>query len=265
MRPPDEFMKQWLYPVVFGIWTCVLLYLLVTQRYTAFLRLEFGLLLGLAYFIAMGFMIATIMGTHRAMPDFSAVLRAFILLLPILYLMSMMIMGDNRLGSSAFKNRFVGPAASMMNPKDVDLSDAPDPRPWKKEKVPPASPETDAANSALQRETREPTILEIFKNPKRYDGQQVTVSGMILRDEKLGQHFGGRDTAVYRFLITCCAADALPLAIALDSKSAQAFEKDQWVRVTGIFRLLQIAGKPVPFMEDPVITPAEAPAFPYLF
>ncbi|MFH0730980.1 MAG: TIGR03943 family protein [Pseudomonadota bacterium] len=255
-------MKQWLTPIVFGIWTCTLLHLLASQRYTVFLRPELGLLLGLAYFIAMGFMVATLMGTHRTVPDFSAVLRALILLLPVLYLM---IMGDNRLGGSAFKNRFVGPAVLTMERNDMDRKDELDPRPWKKEKASPASPESDAIGSAAQRALREPTILEIFKNPKRYDGQRVIVSGMILRDEKLGPHFGGRDTAVYRFLMTCCAADALPLAIALDSKFAQPFEKDQWVRVAGIFRLVKIHDKPVPFMEDPVITPAEAPAFPYLF
>jgi putative membrane protein len=88
---------------------------------------------------------------------------------------------------------------------------------------------------------------------------------MILRDEKLKQYFGGKDMAVYRFLINCCAADALPLAIALDSDQADTFDNDQWVKVDGIFDLQQIGGKPVPMVSKPQIKPIAAPAVPYLF
>jgi putative membrane protein len=88
---------------------------------------------------------------------------------------------------------------------------------------------------------------------------------MILRDAVLKPHFGGRDSALYRFLMTCCAADALPLAIALDSDLADAFANDQWVKVDGIFDLQQINGKPVPIILKPQIEPVEAPAVPYLF
>lgn len=88
---------------------------------------------------------------------------------------------------------------------------------------------------------------------------------MILRDEQLKPHFGGKDLAVYRFLINCCAADALPLAIALDSDKADEFVNDQWVQVNGIFDLQQIDGKPVPLVSKPRIKLVEAPAVPYLF
>jgi putative membrane protein len=70
---------------------------------------------------------------------------------------------------------------------------------------------------------------------------------------------------VYRFLITCCAADALPLAIGLDGDSSAAFAQDQWVLVEGIFRLQQIEGRPVPMVSKPQISAIEAPGNPYLF
>jgi uncharacterized repeat protein (TIGR03943 family) len=117
-----------------------------------------------------------------------------------------------------------------------------------------------------QQEThKELTILDIFRNPSLFNGQRVIVTGMILHDEQLKPHFGGRDTAVYRFLINCCAADALPLAIALDSDQADTFANDQWVQVDGIFDLQQINDKPVPIFLKPRIKPVEAPAVPYLF
>jgi uncharacterized repeat protein (TIGR03943 family) len=109
------------------------------------------------------------------------------------------------------------------------------------------------------------TILDILRNPDLFNGQRVVVKGMILHDEQLRPHFGGRNAVVYRFLINCCAADALPLAIGLDSDQTDAFANDQWVQVEGIFDLQQINSKPVPLVSMPQIKPVEAPAVPYLF
>jgi len=84
----------------------------------------------------------------------------------------------------------------------------------------PALP--DAETNARQENPQERTILDIFLNPNLYAGQRIVITGMILRDEKIKSHFGGMDTAAYRFLINCCAADAPPLAIALDMDRAGA-------------------------------------------
>jgi uncharacterized repeat protein (TIGR03943 family) len=116
-----------------------------------------------------------------------------------------------------------------------------------------------------QKTPQERTILDIYRNPDLYIGQRVIFTGMIVHDEQFKKYFGGRDAAVYRFMINCCAADALPLTIALDSDQADAFANDQWVQVDGIFDLQQIDGKPVPIVSKPQIKPVEAPAVPYLF
>lgn len=60
------------------------------------------------------------------------------------------------------------------------------------------------------------------------------------------------------------AGNALPLAIALDSDQADAFDNDQWVQVDGIFDLQRINGKPVPLVSKLLIKPVGAPANPYL-
>ena len=92
--------------MLFGVWSAALLYLLITGRYTLFLRPGFGLLLALAHFIAMG--------VHDRRPAGGAAgdrrhrrrACAFsCLLVPILYLVSL---PAATLGSRAFTNRFVG-------------------------------------------------------------------------------------------------------------------------------------------------------------
>jgi hypothetical protein len=105
MKSPDEVIKRWLHPAVFATWTGFLIYLLASQSYAAFLRPEFGVLLALAHFIAMGFMIAAMIRPKAAEIDTPAILRALVLLVPVLYFMAM---PDVMLGNQAFKKRFIG-------------------------------------------------------------------------------------------------------------------------------------------------------------
>ncbi len=53
MKSSDVHLKRWLHSIVFAIWTGFLIYLLASQRFVAFLRPEFGLLLAVAHFVAM--------------------------------------------------------------------------------------------------------------------------------------------------------------------------------------------------------------------
>ena len=257
MKSPDEALKRWLHPAVFAIWAGFLIYILASKRYVGFLRPEFGILLALAHFIAMGFMLAAMIRPKTEELGTSAVLRSLVLLVPVFYFMAMQ---NATLGNQAFKKRFIGinkGAISRQAPSMLSSQGAGN--------YPDIEPPFGEIEGTLQKTLPERTILEIFSNPNLYKGQRVIVTGMILRDEQLKPHFGGRDTAVYRFLINCCAADALPLAIALDSDQAGAFANDQWVQVDGVFDLQQINGKPVPIVSKPHIKPVEAPAVPYLF
>jgi uncharacterized repeat protein (TIGR03943 family) len=246
MNGTDRFIVRWLSPALFGIWSAALLYLLITQRYTVFLRPGFGLLLALAHFIAMGFMIAALPGTRPVDLDIGGVLRAVVLLVPILYLIS--LPGD-MLGSRMFTNRFVGMSG---------MTDTQSGEPAK------AKPPT-RRTPGMRRADGELTILDLLLNAKQYDGQQVAFTGLMLHEKKLKKYFDGLDTAVYRFLINCCAADALPLAVAVDSDQAKDVATDQWVRVEGIFHLRQIGGDAVPVVEAAAVLPVDAPDVPYLY
>ncbi len=257
MKPPEVHLKRWLHPLVFAIWTVFLIYLIASQRFVAFLRPEFGLLLAVAHFVAMGFMLAAMIRPKTSEMDVPAILRALVLLVPVLYSMAM---PDTMLGHQAFKKRFIGTnngAISRQTPPMLSSQGS--------ENNPDVTAPPEELEGTQQETPQERTILDIYRNPNLYKGQRVIVTGMILHDEQLKPHFGGRDTAVYRFLINCCAADALPLAIALDSDQADAFTNDQWVQVDGIFDLQQINGKPVPLVSKLQIKPVEAPAVPYLF
>jgi uncharacterized repeat protein (TIGR03943 family) len=257
MKSPEEYFKRWLHPVVFAIWTGFLIYLLASQRYIAFLRPEFGILLAVAHFIAMGFLLAAIFRPKTTGMGLPAILRALVLLVPVLYSMAM---PDTMLGNQAFKKRFIG-----IHNGAISWQEQSTPFSKEAENNPNLAAPTGEIEGAQHEVPLELTILNIFRNPNLFKGKRVIVTGMILHDGQLKPHFGGRDTAVYRFMINCCAADALPLAIALDSDQADAFANDQWVQVDGVFDLQQINGKPVPIFSKTQIKPIEAPAVPYLF
>ncbi len=256
MRSPEEHLKRCFNPFVFAIWSGFLIYLLAGQRYVAFLRPEFGLLLVVALVVALGFMLASILRAKASKLDLSAVLRALVLLTPVLYFMAM---PDAMLDHQAFKKRFIGPHGGAIGQQ------AP-PRLASKESA--HQPDVTLTPEAFEGSQENPqglTILDLYRKPNFYKGQRVNITGMMMRDDQLKPHFGGKDTAVYRFMIHCCVADALPLAIALDSDHTDTFVNDQWIQVEGIFDLQQIDGQPVPLISSPEINPIEAPAVPYLF
>jgi uncharacterized repeat protein (TIGR03943 family) len=257
MRSPESYLKSWLDPLIFATWTVFLIHLLISQRYIAFLRPEFGVLLALAHLIAMGFMLTAMVRSKRPEMDASSVLRSLVLLVPILY---SLIMPGAMLGNQAFKKRFTGSAPGSMGRQEQAMSAT------QGAKNRPDWPASDRGIDEVQpEEPLEKTILELMLNPNLFNGKRVIVTGMIMRDEELKPYFGGLDTAVYRFLITCCAADALPLAIGLEADLSAGFAEDQWVEVEGIFRLQQIDDRPVPMVSKPKITAIEAPGNPYLF
>ncbi|BBO92473.1 TIGR03943 family putative permease subunit [Desulfosarcina ovata] len=246
MNAADHFLLRWLGPLLFGVWSAALLYLLVAGRYTMFLRPGFGLLLALAHFIAMGFMIAALPGERPAIVDIGGALRVLVLLVPILYLLSL---PTATLGSRAFTNRFVGTS-------NMTATRAGKPAKTK----PPARRATDMYHA-----DGELTILDLMLNPEPHDGRRVVFTGMMLHDGVLKKYFDGHDTAVYRFLINCCAADALPLAVAVDSEQAKDLATDQWVRVEGVFHLRRMGDDAIPMVEDAIVVPVDAPRNPYLF
>jgi putative membrane protein len=237
---------------VYGLWTLTLAYLLVSRQYMDFLRPEFGVLLALAQFITMGFMFSALFKKPAGGSGASGIAQSLVLIIPVVYLA---VMPETMLGRTTFNTRFVGPTGMAAAPAESDDGTI----------LTSQRPEPTLEASAAAPPKAAPTILDIFESPQDYIGHRVTVIGMILRDDNLKQHYGGHDTAVYRFLIYCCAADAMPLAIAVAAPRAEAFQKDQWVAVTGVFELQAAGDQKIPFLAKADITAIDPPKLPYLF
>ena len=220
---------------LFLTWAGTYAWLLFSGRYLVFLRPGFWILLLAALCISCAFLTAVLFRalSPRAFgPGAKVLVRMGVLMLPLLYLV---VAQQEPLGSHAFKNRSANPAIfrSIAESK---------------------------TSGAISKDGRI-TLLELLLNFKAYRGKRITTEGMVYRDETTpAKHF-----LVFRFLIVCCAADALPASVLVESDQADTFAVDSWVCLEGILDLKVVDGLVFPLIKANKITSIEVPALPYLY
>jgi uncharacterized repeat protein (TIGR03943 family) len=221
--------------LVFLVWAGVLIWLIWSDRYQNFIRPGFWVLLLWALIILTAFGAAMFSGLRRNWgADYGPLVwvRMGVVLLPLL---SLFLVHDDTLGSHAFKNRSTGVVLPMALFQT------------RKEKVPPKDGKL--------------TTLEILQFFKEFAGKTIVTEGKVYRDETVPEsHF-----LVYRFLIICCVADALPAGALVIHDKGESFEQDSWVRVKGRLGLKFVDGLYFPTIKAEEITPINPPDLPYLF
>jgi len=105
------------------------------------------------------------------------------------------------------------------------------------------------------------TILQIMENIDNWKGKTVIAEGMVYRDDKVP----AGHIVVYRFLMTCCVADASPLSMLVETDNTDQFKEDQWVRVEGVLSLRKAEGLDTPHIKADRITPINPPEDNYLY
>ena len=111
----------------------------------------------------------------------------------------------------------------------------------------------------------EASLIDLTYNPERFINQKIAVVGMLHRDPKLAQRFGTNTCVVFRFVVTCCAADAQPVAALVIGGVPDHWADDTWVRVEGRFAQRDDKGQAVPTVELDKATRVPEPSPPYLY
>lgn len=126
----------------------------------------------------------------------------------------------------------------------------------------PAAPDVPASRPAGPDETpaRQATTLDLLMKYPGNVGQRVVTEGMVYRTSDLAND----RTVVFRFVITCCAADAIPAAVLVTSDDAGTFPIDSWVRVRGLVERTEFKGLNVPIIRAEQIVPIPQPRNPYI-
>ncbi len=103
-------------------------------------------------------------------------------------------------------------------------------------------PQADAANPSAPVQYKEYTQLEIgdilFDTPKTPKQKllktKIFFRGKVLKSSLLKKE----EIVVYRMVVTCCAADMLPLGILVKLPNKMGFYDGDWVGVEGMIQLL---------------------------
>ena len=220
--------------VIFLCWSAAIVWLVLGGRYQLFLRPSFWFLLVMGFVVLFAFLVVTLLkvgATGHAAKGPIVWTRFALLMLPLLYLIAA---GDTSLGSHAFRNRsapvdLVGKIKAQRTLEDL-------------------------------RKDNKLTLLEILQYFKEYEGKQIVTEGMVYKGEDVpDRHF-----LIFRFLMICCAADALPAGALVAHDRPEEFESDSWVRVEGTLGL-KFEGELVwPSLQPEEIVPIDQPDFPYL-
>ncbi len=104
-------------------------------------------------------------------------------------------------------------------------------------------------------------IFNYEKDLSSYLGKSANVIGFVYHDSRLktGQFMVGR------FVITCCAADAFAIGMAVDWPESANLVDNSWVNVKGTVDVLTIDGQKVPVIHAQAVNPIQAPEQPYLY
>jgi uncharacterized membrane protein YcgQ (UPF0703/DUF1980 family) len=72
----------------------------------------------------------------------------------------------------------------------------------------------------------------------RLKGRQVITEGMVAWDENDRNRF-----YLFRFVIWCCVADALPEAVFFECNEMERPKQNIWVRVEGLADIIEVGGE----------------------
>jgi uncharacterized repeat protein (TIGR03943 family) len=222
------------------LWIDTFIWLLTAERYKAFLQPKLYPLLVMATSILLLFLIAfAIRMPHEDLSTFKMDnwIRAAVLCLPVFFLYA--TYGDS-LGIDALSKRIL--------PSDVVIG--PDTLSKKKSSL------KYAPDGTL-------TLLNIARNLERLEGQKVRTIGSVYRDPNVPEgHF-----MLFRFVIYCCAADAMPVWLLVKSDANDTLKNETWVKIDGILRLETVKQNRIPVIEAGSIRqiPAPMPGERYLY
>jgi putative membrane protein len=226
--------------LILTAWAAGLAMLLVLGRYALFIRATLWPLLLASVIILVLFVLSMIARTGHGPKRISAAgwLRGGMLLLPLVYMCSLLSgAAASGLNSFALQKRSIGlnsASDAFRSTTDSELS-----------AMPPGS------TINLGSVARHLTALS---------GQKIVTEGRVWRDDSLpaGQ------IVIFRFVVVCCAADAMPVQAVVVSPKTADFKNDDWVRVSGVLQIEQKDADRIPVIQADKIDPIPAPEEPYL-
>ena len=242
-------LAKWEAPLILSAWAFAFLYMLDASRFKAFLRPEFGFLVGLGLLLLILMLIAfTQDGTetvvHEDSKSFTRLFRIVAMVFPLLFMLNG---AGTQLNVDAFRKRSVGVGSVEREPVLV-----------------PASQDAQAQSSGPEMAPAQ-NILELVVDPRAFDGKHVATIGMVCHDKEIEKTFGTGSFLVFRFAILCCAADARPVSLVVKPKAGFEAKDNKWIRVEGVLSAKEHGKSIVAIIDADSCAPAATPDEPYVY
>jgi putative membrane protein len=222
--------------VVLVFWIGALGWLVHDDQYQLFLAPGFGFLIYVSLGVCAVFCISLLVAQPVLGKD--QLIKGMILLLPIVF---MGTAGDNTLGSFALSKR---PLAVVQKTSETG---------------PVQRPDSQLTGEQGQDSIPEISLARLVRNWDQYNGRHIRVEGLFSKTIEGHDHLA----AVFRYFITCCAADAMPVGVFLDrllDTEDTDFKDNDWVRISGRVIMKQLDGYDIIFMETPAIEKRQPPS-----
>lgn len=104
-------------------------------------------------------------------------------------------------------------------------------------------------------------LYNFFSTPEAYVGQTVEMVGLVYVDDSLTDN----QFVIARYIMTCCAADMVPVGFLCRYDKASELTTDTWVKVTGTIGKTQYEGETVPYIKAENVEKAEKPVNEYVY
>jgi uncharacterized repeat protein (TIGR03943 family) len=118
-----------------------------------------------------------------------------------------------------------------------------------------------AANTSDDKTSTHQSLLGICMGYPDNVGRQVVTEGMVDRIKDLP----AGSIVLFRFAITCCAADAQPVGVLVTGEGLDSLAKDTWVRISGKLATTRVKGDDVPTIQAATVERIRPPSDPYLY
>ncbi|MBB3111128.1 putative repeat protein (TIGR03943 family) [Paenibacillus phyllosphaerae] len=103
------------------------------------------------------------------------------------------------------------------------------------------------------------TAVDLYLD--RFIGKELTLEGFVYRDGTLTDD----QFILGRFTLQCCAADAMPYGVMIESSDGMNYENDTWLRMTGTISRTSYHGNDVVLLEASEMEQIEPAQDPYVY
>lgn len=104
-------------------------------------------------------------------------------------------------------------------------------------------------------------MSEINDFPQDYLGKQITLTGFVFRSPGLTD----RQLSLVRYVMVCCAADALPYGVMCETADAKKYPDGTWLSGTGVIALGRYKEQDTLVIQLTAVEQVAEPAKPYVF